>query len=162
MEVAAYHCPNPDCSRSKGKGGGVILGWELFKAHLNDHLLAGEVMEYVIRVFDLKVCVCGKVVGAHVRAHEACFQYWESTGDAEVLPKAPDLKDLPSLEEVMGTKVRMLRSVPTKLHRAWSKALKATLTRVYTENTPEAWILLMMLAKACLVHGASRRRIRTS
>eukprot|EP01059_Diplonema_ambulator_P018122 TRINITY_DN302_c1_g4_i4.p1 TRINITY_DN302_c1_g4~~TRINITY_DN302_c1_g4_i4.p1 ORF type:complete len:413 (+),score=74.18 TRINITY_DN302_c1_g4_i4:62-1240(+) len=86
-----------------------------------------------------------------MRAHEECRKVLDEHGPLpQVRPETPKREELPTADEVASVRVHLQRTIPIACQSLWGTAFKMTADRAVQENTPEAWLLLAMLPKACL------------
>ena len=150
-----YFCPVLGCPQgnvAQAKGWGGLAG---VKSHLRDHYarrFSGAVPQAFLDAHGLSSCgVCGKIITLRSKGicptcrptHRASM--WNS--HTEALNTA----NLPSLDEICTTRIRLLKYVPRGVRSAWGQALAQAAAKVVWENSTQAWIEWTMLPKCVLV-----------
>ena len=156
-------CPVATCRESSARRRGFPSNASMVN-HINMHVHSGEVglvSAWMVanRKEQCRLCrgcvavgrgihpTCVPVERSHARSH---VQAQGHNASGESVPQ-PNTDELPSMAEVVAAPARTLKRVPFAARATWAQVFTRALAAAATYNSDEAWLEVLMLAKAVLL-----------
>ena len=157
-----YFCPVlgcPHANLAQAKGWGSLAG---VKGHLKEHQagrFSGAVPQAFLDAHNLCSCgVCGKIISLRSNGFCPTCHPARRAAMSNSPTEAPNTANLPSLDEICTTRIRLLKYVPRGVRPAWGQALAQAAAKVVWLNSTQAWTEWFMLPKCVLMAPPRRGR----
>ena len=120
-----YFCPVSGCPHAnlaQAKGWGSLAG---VKGHLREHQarrFSGAIPQAFLDAHNLRSCgVCGKIITLRSNGFCPTCHPTRRAAMSEAPTEAPNTANLPSLDEISTTRIRLVKYVPRGARPAWGR-----------------------------------------
>ena len=150
-----YFCPVSNCPHAdviQARGWGNLQG---VRNHLREHFagrFSGAVPQAFLDEHRLFSCsICGKLISRRYRGSCPSCRPTERATSTNNPTEATAQDNLPSLDDVCTTRVRLLKYVPRGARVLWGQAWAKAAASAMWHNSVQAWTEFAMLPKCVLI-----------